>query len=98
MSNNVKNIVSLAIELMNKAMEDQSTFEVLEKKFESVQGLRPWKNAVYFRQPMTFEDAIVSYAALAWYHGGAEVVEGSEMSNKNTYVVFSKGYYEYCGA
>lgn len=98
MSNNVENIKSLAIELMNKAMEDQSTFEVLEKKFESVQGLRPWKNAVYFRQPMSFEDAIVSYAALAWYHGGAEVVEGTEFTNKNTYVVFSKGYYEYCGA
>lgn len=47
---------------------------------------------------MESEDAVVSYAALAWYHGGAEVVEGSEMSNKNTYVVFSKGYYEYCGA
>lgn len=98
MSNNAENIKSLAIELMNKAMSDVDTFTLLREKFESVQGLRPWKNAVYFRQPMSFEDAIVSYAALAWYHGGAEVVEGTEFTNKNTYVVFSKGYYEYCGA
>ena len=87
MSNNADNIKSLAVELMNKAMSDVDTFTLLREKFESVQGLRPWKNAVYFRQPMSLK-GIVSYARKMT---SEELVVAGLGSLSSTYVVARRG-------
>jgi hypothetical protein len=97
MSNNLENIKSLAIDNMNVAMKDEVQYALLKTVFETVQNREHWKFGTYFRQPMPFEEAITAFAALAFYHGGAEVSQ-IEVEGSPEYVVSSLGYYHYCGA